>query len=475
MKFTLKNTAKKCLLGIPKEIDAQLITIVENYKKLITFQNSLCECDKDDWGKETQKGQLLTRILKDMEGTELKLLKSFANLTGEFEQLCRNQGVDTNLLNPIKFFKPQIIVEATLKTQKSIPSTFQEIGWEVQSAVIQRHLQDKMSFREIIKEVSLIARTFRSKGYKGVKELYGLTSVRHLVGYDEGLYDVIGMIQSLIRVWGLVLMSNFYIEIHDFIALGGYIEAEMWMTGNFYEGVSKIVPKTLDPKETQAERQELSVIKNEIQDRFKRIKLYFKERHESRDALRCFCGRDIQEKNSTYREVLFKIQTSGDNLLHELYHLGDNVKTYLYILNRKKDLEIMERFKPYRWCASYVNHLKHGSEGKGRPVAIAEYVAHIFNRNGVEPTVDDKLIDCDFMININGQIESRMGITLQLIDMWFQFLRYHSDIDVAETKGGINSICQKEFVGKIQYSAKLPDGILDRAKRQAEERRKMKL
>jgi len=68
-----------------------------------------------------------------------------------------------------------------------------------------------------------------------------------------------------------------------------------------------------------------------------------------------------------------------------------------------------------------------------------------------------------------------MEMAQRLIDMWLLFLRYHSDIDITETIARINSARRKEFLGKATYTAKIPDGVLDDAKRQAQERRRLNL
>lgn len=158
-----------------------------------------------------------------------------------------------------------------------------------------------------------------------------------------------------------------------------------------------------------------------------------------------------------------------------MYHLGDNVKKYLIKCNGSKDFKVIENFEPYRWCGNYVNYLKHGSRGKNRPSAVPGYHIECYERKGSKPSVEDKFVDCTFMINIDGRIESGMDIAQRLIDIWFLFLKYHSDIDLADITARINSIRRKEFIGKSLYSAKIPDGILDDAKKQAQERKKLNL
>jgi hypothetical protein len=103
------------------------------------------------------------------------------------------------------------------------------------------------------------------------------------------------------------------------------------------------------------------------------------------------------------------------------------------------------------------------------------YRIEVFNRSGTTPTVEDKFIDCDFMINVDGNLEIELVLARRLIDMWFLFLRYHSDIDLDNITAKINRVRRDEFIGKSCYGAKIPDGLLDEAQKEAEERRKLNL
>lgn len=437
------------MLKIPEEIEYQLNTIIKDYKKLAALQKALRTCDKDDYGKDNEKGRLLTSILTRMEAVELKILSTLANLVKEFELLCSKQSVAPKLLDPIKLFKPHKSIEQTLSNRTKLPKSFFELGCKIYNMLVQRPKQNKEP-----------------------TELSGLIAARHLVQFDEDVYDVVAMIQSLIRMWSLILESNLDCDKHAFVNESRSVEVDIWQSGGFYDAATKLFP--LAKKQTQITTPELTVVKKDIQDRLKRIELHYQERYNSRDALRKLCGRDAGERTKTYQRVILTMQVDEDNLLQELYHLGDNVKKYLNKCSRSRDFKIIESFKPYRWCGNYINHLKHGAKGKKRP-AMPGYQIELFNRKGAKPTVEDKLVDCLFMINIDGCLENEMEIAHRLIDIWFLFLRYHSDINLTDITTSINCIRQKEFVGMSLYSAKIPDGVLNDAKRQAQERRKLDL
>lgn len=439
------------MLKIPEEIEHQLNTIITDYKELASLQKALCTCDNADYGKDNEKGRLLTSILTRMEAIELKTLSTLVDLVRGFELLCSKQSIASKLLDPIKLFKPHKMIEQAFSNRTTLPQSFFEIGCQTYNMLIQRPKQNKES-----------------------SELSGLIAARHLVQFDGDVHDVVAIIQSLIRMWSLILESNLDCDKHAFIKQSRSVEVDMWVGGGFYKAATKLFPALNTNKPAQIISPELTVAKKDIQDRLSRIELYYCERYDSRDALRKLCGRDARERTKTYQRVILKMQVAEDNLLHELYHLGDNVKKYLTKCSRSRDFKIIESFKPYRWCGNYINYLKHGAKGKKRP-AMPGYQMQVFDQNGAEPTVEDKLVDCLFMINIDGRLENEMDIAHRLIDIWFLFLRYHSDINLTDITASINSIRQKEFVGMSLYSAKIPDGLLNDAKKQAQERRKLDL
>lgn len=435
------------------EIDNQFNTILEGYKKRSTLRDSLQTCDKEDYGKDSEKGRLLTSILTQMEAVELKTLANIVKLPMMFELLCKKQSVAANRLDTIRFFKPHKAFERILGKCEAPPQSFFKLGCKTYNMLIQP--ADK-------------------QGVDSEKPS-GLVDVRHLIQLDGNVYDVVAMIQALIRMWSLVLESNLDCEKHTFVGQSRSVEADMWVNGDFFEAATKkFTPKNTN-KQSQIVSPELTVIKVDIQNRLKRIDLHYGERYNSRDAIRKLCGSDVRERTEKHQRIIFKMQVAEDNLLHELYHLGYNAKKYLAKCNRIDDFKVVESFEPYRWCGNYVNSLKHGSRGKNRPSAMPGYQIEIYDQKGPKPTVEDGILDCLFMINFDGRLEAGMEMAHRLIDMWFLFLKYHSDIELASITERVNSIRRNEFMGKSLYSAKIPDGVLDDARRQAQERRRLNL
>lgn len=434
------------------EIDNRLNTILEGYKKRSTLRDSLQTCDKEDYGKDSEKGRLLTSILTQMEAVELKTLANIVKLPMLFEPLCKKQGVATNRLDVIRFFGPHQAIERVLSDCEEPRKSFFKLGCKTYNMLIQS--ADKQNADS--------------------EKPSGLVDVRNLIQLDGNVYDVVVMIESLVRIWSLVLESNLDCEKHAFVRESKSIEAIVWVNGGFYDAAAKKFAPTDTHNQSQIVSPELTVVKQDLQKRLKQIEFCFRKRYECRDAVQKFSAHDSGVRTKEYQDFEMELELTENNLLQELYHLGDNIKKYLEICNRIEDKKVIDNFLPYHWCGNYVNHLKHGSKGKKRP-AIPGYQIQFFDRTGLKPTIEDKLVDCAFLINIDGRLEAGMEIAQRLIDMWLLFLRYHSDIDITETIARINSVRRKEFLGKATYTAKIPDGVLDDAKRQAQERRRLNL
>jgi len=440
-------------MKISDEIDNQLNAILEGYKQRSTLRDSLQTCDKGDYGKDSKKGRLLTSILTQMEAVELKTLISIVKLPMLFEPLCKKQGIAVNRLDMIRFFRPYQVIEQALSSCKTHPRSFSELKCHTYNVLIQRA---------------------NEQGTESGKFL-GLRDVRHFVEFDGIVYDVVAIIESLVRMLGLALESNLDCSKHLFINQTRDFKIAIWANPGFYEIAMKILSQKIRKGSSQKKTTELAVVKRDIEQRLERIEVYFRERYELRDAIQKLCGWETRGKTGEYQRIKVKVNLAEDNLLHELYHLGDNVRKYLRLCDCIEDIKVVDNFQPYRWCGEYVNHLKHGSRGRNRPSAIQEYIVEFYNQNGPKPSAEDKLIDLAFQINIDGRIETCMDIAQQLIDLWCLFLRYHSDIDFTSFTTQINNIIRNEFLGKSVYSAKIPDGILDEAKRTARERRGLNL
>jgi hypothetical protein len=137
-------------------------------------------------------------------------------------------------------------------------------------------------------------------------------------------------------------------------------------------------------------------------------------------------------------------------------------------------LKEIEEFKPHKVAANFVNVHKHGSRGRNRPNAKIDYEAPIFIQRGNKPESSDKLVDIRSLINFEGVLFDSMEIVEDLIRFWETFLCHHTKIDIKPFVSRIGAVLALRE-GKSQYSAKIPSGVLDDAKAQADERKHIDL
>lgn len=275
------------MLKIPEEIDHTLDAIIEDYKQRAILEYSLQNCDKEDYGKDSERGKLLTKILTEMEHIELKILWNIAKLLDNFDSLCKKNSISSNMLDSIRFFRPYQAIKRTFTGCKVAPQSFFKLGCKTYNMLIQRSKQSTES-----------------------GEISGLVAARHLVQFDEDVFDVIAMIWSLIRIWSLVLESNLDCEKHTFVVRSRSVEVDMWVHEGFFEAATKRFPPIDNNKHAQILSPELKVVTKDIQDRLKRIELHYQERYDFRDALRKLSGRDAHEKTEEYKRVILKMQVA---------------------------------------------------------------------------------------------------------------------------------------------------------------------
>jgi len=262
------------------EIDNRLNTILEGYKQRSTLRDSLQTCDKGDYGKDSEKGRLLTSILTQMEAVELKTLANIVKLPMLFETLCKKQDVAKNRLDVIRFFRPYQAIERILNNCEVPPQSFFKLGCKIYNMLIQP--ADKQNVDS--------------------EKPSGLVDVRHIIQLDGSVYDVVVMIESLVRIWSLVLESNLDCAEHAFVRESKSIEAIVWVNGGFYDAATKKFTPTDTHKHSQIVSPELTVVKQDLQKRLKQIEFYFRKRYERRDATQNLCGHDVQARTRSLSE-----------------------------------------------------------------------------------------------------------------------------------------------------------------------------
>lgn len=220
------------------------------------------------------------------------------------------------------------------------------------------------------------------------------------------------------------------------------------------------------------------IVEKDISDRLNKIAFHFEERFNIRIQFEKFTAADYVFKTSKtekVKRVLTRIQSEELSLLIELVHLLDNLKKYLklYQLNMA-DLRLVEKSKQYIFAANFVNTHKHGSRGRNKPSAIIDYYCPIILQEGEKPKPSDRLLDIRAFINFEGDLFDSVILFEELVQIWMRFLFDHTSIDIKQFQSRINTVLIQTKTGS-RYSAKIPTGVFDDAKKKADERKHIDL
>ncbi|MBL7187316.1 MAG: hypothetical protein ISS70_13425 [Phycisphaerae bacterium] len=221
------------------------------------------------------------------------------------------------------------------------------------------------------------------------------------------------------------------------------------------------------------------LIDKELADRLDRVAFHFQQRDSIRAELeKCIPSDPSGDplKDSKIRELVTKINNEEIGMLYELVHLRDNAAKYFKVFQHKlSELDVIDKFKPFRIASNYVNTHKHGTRGGNRPSAKHDYTAFIHARNPEEkPSAKDKVCDVRSMINYEGELFDSVELIESLIRIWEMFLRYHTKHDLSHFVEQISNVFARRQ-GQTLYSARIPEGVLDDAKVNADARKHLRL
>ena len=220
------------------------------------------------------------------------------------------------------------------------------------------------------------------------------------------------------------------------------------------------------------------LIDKELTDRLLKVAFHFQQRDNIRAELdKCIPSNKSGDPltDSKISELVTRIQNEEVNMLYELVHLRDNTEKYFKIFQQNLgELDVIDKFKPFRIASNYVNIHKHGTRGGNRPSAKHDYTVCIHAQNAEQPSAKGTLVDVRAMINYEGDLFDSVELIESLIRIWEMFLRYHTKHDLSQFVGMINSVFARRE-GKSIYSVKIPNGVLDHAKCNADARKHIRL
>ena len=220
------------------------------------------------------------------------------------------------------------------------------------------------------------------------------------------------------------------------------------------------------------------LIDKELADRLVKIAFHFQQREDTRTKLE-ECDPTGQSVNPMQDQKIGEYATRINNeevsMLYELVHLKDNVEKYFKVFQQNlSELDVIDKFKPFRVAANYVNTHKHGTRGGNRPSAKHEYTITLHAKPAEEASPTDKVCDIRSMINYEGELFDSVELIETLIRIWEMFLRYHTKHDLSQFIEQINRVfaCRK---GDWLFSSRIPNGVLNDARIRADERKQFKV
>jgi hypothetical protein len=220
------------------------------------------------------------------------------------------------------------------------------------------------------------------------------------------------------------------------------------------------------------------LIEKELSDRLEKIAFHFKQRDDIREELEKYSPADPSGdpmKDTKIKDFVTRLQNEEVSMLYELVHLKDNVEKYFNVFRQNiGELDVIDKFRPFRVASNFVNTHKHGTRGRNRPSAKHDYSVLIFSRPSSKPVSEANVVDARSMINYEGEVFDSMELIEVLSRIWEMFLRYHTTHDPTPFVEILNIVYARRK-GDGVHSAKLPKGILDDAKRNADARKHLNL
>lgn len=169
------------------------------------------------------------------------------------------------------------------------------------------------------------------------------------------------------------------------------------------------------------------VLESEIVFRLKRVMRRIDEMDKLKKTLRSRAEANVQKDSRGIREL---ICDELDHVLSDLVHLTDNVSKWLRATHQNPDsLSMVEEVNCYRVAACYVNTCKHGSRGKNKASANAEYQLCL--------CTEDKVVAVDLLINFKGEAWTASLLIEELLLIWELFLRTHTDLDISHFRRSV--------------------------------------
>jgi hypothetical protein len=418
-------------------VDSRLLNVGRHLRERDQPQLGLTSYSPADW-KPGPAGVEMERLLAGVVKEENQALSELVALRDDVLAYCRSEGRGDGDLSIVDEFR----------------------AFRAANAIVHGGPEIKRSYVFVA----------RADGDPGARNL--IHDVRFFAEMENRRYQVLELVHDLLQFWEIFLRCHTTLDLKEFSA-----DVRRGLLGRvtdtvFYQAVARHSPPVSNPAATSPS---MMALEEEIKRRLEKVAFYLEERGIVRAALAKYTGRtfcdDSNDNAKRERTRILEVETKG---MHELVHLADNVRKWLKKQGRAPELDVIERFRPFRIGSSLVNVLKHGIRGRNQDCAVVELETLLFSRNGSEPSPDDTLLDIAVTINYAGELFSLTQLIEDISQLWELFLRYHTRISITDFQVRLGRILLARK-GLSTYSAPMPDGLRGWAQEQANQRKRLDL
>jgi hypothetical protein len=442
----------KSKIDIEKELLERLEKVAIHFEELSDLSSKFPTYTKADI-ESTTKSNDFQILFSCIQNEELHIFQELINLKFKVEKYFNKLELKEKEIDMVTMFKPYQIVSDFLSAEIEQKSNDIPAKKEFYSLVYKQNKDEINSNPKLFTYISYL--NFKNESFPSIN-----------------------LILDLIKIWGLFLTHHTEIDIKEF-------EQKIGIVKNKHSIYSKYVPKNTNQiiakitgqigTNLSIKEKEKIAIERDILEKLDNIAFHYEEIDSFNKQLLQYTATDLSPnsvKNKDFSKLETRIINQENDILSNLVHLSDNIEKYLRVLNLdKKEINVVEQFKPFRIASNYVNTLKHGIK-KGKKSSMIDYIVYVFNQKGSSPAQDDPFIGVMPIINdYNGDLNPSKDIIKNLITIWELFIRNHTEIKTESFKN-ISSIDSKNNYKSV-YSCSIPDGMIVDAKKLSDERNKL--
>jgi hypothetical protein len=445
---------KRSKADIERDVLNRLDKITFHFEERDNLCSELPLYTRVDTESETIKSKDLRRLLARIQNEEFNIFHELVYLKGDVDKYFNVFGLNIKETGMVVEFKPYRIAANFVDTQRT---------------------QESNGVPANKKYYTLVFKVSEGKSASNNP----ITAYISFINYEGNLIPSIDLILDLIKIWDMFLINHTDIDVKDFEQRFHNVKNRQTVYSApapkcFVQSIAKVTGDKVT-KLTMSKKKE-TAIETDILNRLKSIAFHYEERDNLNNELMQYTKADLLPKSDRSKDLerlLTRIQNQEIYALYELVHLQDNIKKYLDVFGfRRGEICVVDEFKSFRIAANFANTHKHGVRGRNAKSSKIDYNYFFFERKGCAIAPGDPIIGVEPVINYDGNLNPSRDIILDLIIIWQLFLKYHTKIDIEPFNKNIKSVRARHEVESV-YSTPIPKGMIDDAKRLADERKNL--